>query len=299
LLTALFVLLRVVANPAANVFQKQLAQRAAHPLFIIGATHALLTLATLPILVAGAGTRSLTIGTAFWINMGVCAVLAVAGNVLLVYALRSSDLSVLGPINAYRAVLSLVLGVFLLGEVPTAFGLAGVLLIVAGSAVVVDRVPGQTHRTAVVRLFLEPGVQLRFGAMLLSATEAVFLKRAILLSSPVITFLVWAILGVPVAAVAIALLLRGEIGSQSARLHDEWRTYVWLALTTGSMQLATLLTFGALQVGYSLALFQLSTLISVFFGHRYFNERNVGRRLAGSAVMVVGAVLIVALGRRS
>jgi drug/metabolite transporter (DMT)-like permease len=299
LLTALFVLLRVVANPAANVFQKQLAQRAAHPLFIIGATHALLTLATLPMFAAGAGTRSLTLGAAFWINMGVCAVLAVAGNVLLVYALRSSDLSVLGPINAYRAVLSLVLGVFLLGEVPTAFGLAGVLLTVAGSAVVVDRVPGQTHRTAVVRLFLEPGVQLRFGAMLLSATEAVFLKRAILLSSPVITYLFWTILGLPVAAVAIALLLRGEIGSQSARLRDEWRTYVWLALTTGSMQLATLLTFGALQVGYSLALFQLSTLISVFFGHRYFNERNVGRRLAGSAVMVVGAVLIVALGRRS
>jgi drug/metabolite transporter (DMT)-like permease len=115
----------------------------------------------------------------------------------------------------------------------------------------------------------------------------------------VITFLFWAILGLPVAAVAIALLLRGGIGDQSVRLRDEWRTYVWLALTTGAMQLATLLTFGALQVGYSLALFQLSTLISVFFGHRYFNERNVGRRLAGSAVMVVGAVLIVALGRRN
>lgn len=299
MLTALFVLLRVAANPAANVFQKQLAQRAAHPLFIIGITHALLTLATLPILAAGAGTRSLALAPAFWINISVCAVLAVAGNVLLVYALRSSDLSVLGPINAYRAVLSLALGVFLLGEVPTAFGLAGVLLIVAGSAVVVDRVPGQTHRTALGRLFLEPGVQLRLGAMLLSATEAVFLKRAILLSSPVITFLFWAILGLPVAAVAIALLLRGGIGDQSVRLRDEWRTYVWLALTTGAMQLATLLTFGALQVGYSLALFQLSTLISVFFGHRYFNERNVGRRLAGSAVMVVGAVLIVILGRRS
>jgi drug/metabolite transporter (DMT)-like permease len=239
------------------------------------------------------------LATAFWVDMGICAVLAVAGNALLVYALRASDLSVLGPINAYRAVLSLVLGVFLLGEVPTAFGLAGVLLIVAGSVVIVDRVEGQPDRTAVVRLFREPGVQFRFAAMFLSATEAVFLKRAVLLSSPVITFLFWSILGFPVAAAAIAILLRGKIADETARLVHHWRTYVWLALTTGTMQLATLLTFGALQVGYSLALFQLSTLISVFLGHRYFHERNIGRRLVGSAVMVAGAVLIVALGGRS
>lgn len=299
MLTALFVLLRVVANPAANVFQKQLAQRAAHPLFIIGVTHALLALVALPLLAADVGARSVALGAAFWVDMGICAVLAVAGNVLLVYALRSSDLSVLGPINAYRAVLSLAMGVFLLGEVPTAFGLAGVLLIVAGSSVIVDRVPGQSHGTAVLRFFREPGVRLRFAAMFLSATEAVFLKRAVLLSSPVTTFLYWVILGLPVAAAAIALLLRREMGEESARLRHHWRTYLWLALTTGSMQLATLLTFGALQVGYSLALFQLSTLISVFLGYRYFQERNIGRRLVGSAVMVVGAVLIVALGRRS
>ena len=299
MLTALFVLLRVVANPAANVFQKQLTQRAAHPLFIIGVTHALLTVATLPILAAGAGARSLALGTAFWANMGICAVLAVSGNVVLVFALRSSDLSILGPINAYRAVLGLVMGVYLLGEVPTAYGLAGVLLIVAGSSVVVDRVPGQRAGTAVLRLFREPGVRLRFAAMFLSATEAVFLKRAVLLSTPAITFLFWAILGFPVAAAAVALLLHGEVGEELGRFRRQWRRYGWLAFATGSMQLATLLTFGALQVGYSLALFQLSTLVSVFLGYRYFRERNIGRRLAGSAVMVVGAVLIVTLGRRS
>lgn len=50
MLTGLYVAARIVANPFSNVFQKQLAQRSADPLFIIGATHALLTLATLPLL---------------------------------------------------------------------------------------------------------------------------------------------------------------------------------------------------------------------------------------------------------
>jgi drug/metabolite transporter (DMT)-like permease len=295
MLTALFVLARIVANPVSNVFQKRLAQRAANPVFIIGATHALLTLAALPFL---AGARPLELGAAFWANMVICAVLAVTGNVLLVYALRSSDLSILGPINAYKAVLSLALGVFLIGEVPTAFGLAGVLLILVGSYFVVDRAPDQSHGNAFMQFLRERGVQLRLAALAFSATEAVFLKRAVLHSSPVITFLFWSILGLPIAAAAIMLLLRGSVGQETLRLRHHWRTYLWLAITTGLMQLTTLLTFDRLQVGYSLALFQLSTLISVFLGYRYFQERSIRRRLFGSAVMVAGAALIVALGRR-
>ena len=45
MLTALFVVARIVANPVSNVFQKKLTQRSANPLFIIGATDGLLTLA--------------------------------------------------------------------------------------------------------------------------------------------------------------------------------------------------------------------------------------------------------------
>lgn len=59
------------------------------------------------------------------------------------------------------------------------------------------------------------------------------------------------------------------------------------------MQLTTLFTFGKLQVGYSLALFQLSSLISVFLGYRYFQESNIRKRLAGSCIMIAGAALII------
>jgi drug/metabolite transporter (DMT)-like permease len=64
------------------------------------------------------------------------------------------------------------------------------------------------------------------------------------------------------------------------------------------MQLATLLTFRDLQVGYALALFQLSTLVSVLLGQRYFAERNIRERFIGSVVMAAGATLIVLLGHR-
>ena len=292
--TGLFIVARIVTNPVSNVFQKQLAQRGANPLFIIAATHALLTLVAIPLV---AGMRWCDLAAAFWTNMAVCTVLAVAGNALLVAALKRSDLSVLGPVNAYKAVLSLGLGVFLLGEIPTVCGALGVFLILAGSYFVVDRAPGQPHRSAFMLFVRDRGIQLRLAALVCSATEAVFLKRAILHATPLTTFLFWSILGLPVAAAAVALLGRGTAGKQLRRLGHHWRTYLWLALTTGLMQAATLFTFGKLQVGYSLALFQLSTLLSVFLGHRYFAERNIGRRLVGSLIMVAGAVLIVTFGR--
>ena len=292
-LTSLAIAARIIANPFSNVFQKRLASRAADPLFVIGATHGLLTL---PCLLLVPWTTAA--GPAFWTNITISAALAVSGNVLLVYALRSGDLSMLGPINAYKAFVSLVLGIFLLREVPTLVGLAGMGLILAGSVIVFatgtsgeaqvqsgeSRMPGWTR---------DPGVRFRFAALGLSATEAVFLKRALLASTPLTAFVFWSVLGLPIAAVAIATLVRADVAQQTVLLRGQWRTCLWLALTTGVMQLTTLYTFGRLQVGPSLALFQLSSLISVLLGYHYFQEQHIRRRLLGAAVMVAGAAMIV------
>lgn len=289
----LIVAARVVANPVSNVFQKRLAAHTVDPLFVIGGTHVILAvpcILLLPWIVHG--------GAAFWTNIGVASALAVGGNVLLVYALRSGDLSVLGPINAYKALVSLVLGIFLLREVPSVMALAGMLLILSGSAFVFTggadvAGPESRGRRRIPRWFRDPGIRFRFVALALSATEAVFLKRALLLSSPLTAFVLWSILGLPIAALAIAALRRNEVRAQAALFGVQWRTYTALAATTGIMQLTTLFAFGRLQVGPALALFQLSALVSVFLGYRYFQERHVGRRLLGAAVMVAGAALIV------
>ena len=184
----------------------------------------------------------------------------------------------------------------MIGEVPNAVGLAGVVLILSGSYFVVDRKEGQPYRRALVQFFRERGVQYRFAALVCSASEAVFLKRAVLQSSPLLAFFLWCALGLLVALASVAILLRGQVREEIKRLPQHSSTYVWLAVTTGLMQVTTLLTFDVMQVGYSLALFQLSTLFSVFLGYRYFQERNIPRRLFGSVLMITGAVIIAALG---
>jgi drug/metabolite transporter (DMT)-like permease len=287
---------RVAAGPVANAIQKGLTQRSSHPLAVVAGTHALLAAVCLPFVL----WRSWPTATAFWVNMAVAALLAVLGNTLLVRALEQGDLSVLGPLNAYKPVVSVVVAALLLGETPTLAGGAGILLIVAGSYVVLAGERAATwDGCAFARFARRDGVRLRFAALAVSATEAVFLKRAMLAASPLAAFVAWCVLGLIVAAAALALARRVHVGREVAAARASAGTYVALAAATGVMQLTTVLAFGAMQVGYALALFQLSALVSVFLGHRYFRERDVRRRLAGAAVMVAGAALIVALGGRT
>ena len=69
-----------------------------------------------------------------------------------------------------------------------------------------------------------------------------------------------------------------------------------LFVTVGITQMASNVALERLPVGYALALFQTSALLSVLFGYRFFREQDISRKLIGAAVMVTGAVLFVLLG---
>jgi drug/metabolite transporter (DMT)-like permease len=284
----LIVLLRIVSNPFSNVFQKILTRKGSDPLFVIAAVHTLLAPVCLPIVLLHA--RGLS--HSFWINIAIVAVLTVLGNALLVAAMRLSDLSVLGPINAYKAVVSLLPGMLLLGEVPGRAGMAGIALIVAGSYFVVEKTPGQARRNLLVRFFAERGIQLRLAALVVSAVEAVFLKKALQASSPLITFAYWAVLGFAAAVVAVAAMLARNLPHELEAMRINRTTFALLATTTGVMQFCTILSFQGLKVGCALALFQTSTLLTVVLGWRVFRERNVAERLLGAAIMGAGATMI-------
>ena len=61
----------------------------------------------------------------------------------------------------------------------------------------------------------------------------------------------------------------------------------------GTMQLSTNYVFSHIQVSYGLALFQLSAIISVVLGWRYFNEAHILKKLIGTAIMVIGAAILI------
>jgi drug/metabolite transporter (DMT)-like permease len=302
----LAVAVRILANPFSNVFQKILTRQSANPFVILCVTHALLSLACAPVFLFIA----MPVTRGFWISISICALLAVAANGLIIQALSLSDLSVLGPINAWKPVVSLLPSLLLLREVPGRGAMYGIALVVVGSYLIVDGGLQRPLRNFRVRFLMDRGIQCRFAALVLSAIEAVFLKNALRDSSPAATFVWWSFLGFVASGAVIAAwsvinrraapviagcraTLTPQMRREAAMLPGNRRTCLLLAATTGLMQFCTIVTLDRLQVGNALALFQTSALISVILGRKVFDEPHFLRRITGAAVMVAGAALII------
>lgn len=50
-----------------------------------------------------------------------------------------------------------------------------------------------------------------------------------------------------------------------------------------------------MNVSYALALFQLSAILSVILGWKYFRETDLKKKLLGSAIMGAGAAILILL----
>lgn len=133
LLAVWAVSLRILSNSLSNVLQKRLTAERQHPLVINLVTYLLLSLPALGLVrredLAGIGWPFI----GYTLLTGLTGAL---GNGYLVRALQAGDLSVLGPVNAWKSVIGMVTAFLLMGEVPGWGGMAGILLMIGGSYVV-------------------------------------------------------------------------------------------------------------------------------------------------------------------
>ena len=288
LLTSIAVILRILSNPVANVFQKHLTNSGHHPLVVNFLAY--LGLSVLCAAIAFFTSWS-QLPSQFWIYSALGGIAGALGNGFLVKALQKGELSVLGPINAYKSVVGIIVGIFLLREIPNVWGTLGTALIIGGSYFVLDT----TKEKFSWALLKKPEIQYRIWAMMLTAIEAVFIKKVILASDVSTSFLSWCWFG---ALFSFLLLLFNNVSltADVKRLTTPAiSNYIFLILCIGSMQLTTNFVLGHMSVGYALALFQLSTIVSVLLGHRIFKEENIHKKLIGTAIMIIGSVVIILL----
>lgn len=288
LLIAGAVILRILSNPFANVFQKQLTAKKNHPLMVNFLSYLMLSLVCILIAIRIKWTE---LPVSFWYFSVLSGIAGAVGNGFLVKALQKGDLSVLGPVNAYKSVIGIIGGVLLLHEIPNIWGMIGIGLIIYGSYFVLDT----TDERFSWALLRKKEIQFRIWAMILTAIEAVLIKRIILVSSPTIAFVSWCWFGAFFAFVLLKVY-RIDLKIEFRKItRTHLKKYVLLIACVGTMQYTTNYAFDHLPVGYALSLFQLSILVSVLLGHRIFKELGIRKKLIGSAIMVVGSILIILL----
>jgi drug/metabolite transporter (DMT)-like permease len=281
------ILLRVTLSVSANAIQKRLLLDGARVNQTWILTYALMLG---PAALAAAFRPGGGGGPAFWRDILIGGGLDAIGNLAMVAALRGTDLSIFGPLNALRPILALFAGWIFLGEQPTPAGLAGIGIVFLGALVLF----GGKRESAqpIARKELLKMLFLRTAGLSLGTIGAVFLKRAASVSSPEMTVAAWILCGL-IVLIAYALFRQPDALPDLAPAMRQHR--LWLSIHAAVfvvMQWLTIVIFQATLLAYAFVFFQLALVLQVIVGRVFFNEPAFVRRMIGAIIMSLGSGLV-------
>lgn len=276
----LAIIIRILTNSMSNVFQKKLSLEDENPVVVNFINYFILCIFSIPLIFL-ANIPITSINFIIYALLG--GLTGAICNCFMVLALKRGELSVLGPINSYKAIIGLIFGMIILHEFPNIFGLIGIALIIIGSYFILET----------PKAFLKKDIQYRIYALIFSAIEAVFIKKVIILSSITTSFITSSFLGA-IFSFIIMSIFSGKNFKIPSRKHTI--IYILTAICFGLMTFTTAYVFRYMNVGYALSLFQLSIIINVILGYKLFNEKNLLKKLIGSLIILIGSATIMIYG---
>lgn len=277
----LFILIRIFSNPIANSFQKKLADSISS-ITINFYTYLFLSIGCL-----------LNINKLIEYNYNkefitlvfIAGFLCTIGMICMIKAVNIGELSVIGPINSYKSVISLIIAFFLLGEIPNFYGIIGIILIIIGSRYIFLEDGSKFS----LNILNRKDIQLRFLAMTLTGVEAVILKKIILISSVEICYSFWCFMGLFWSVILLILSKKQYFIKNIKNLF----LILIISICLGLMQYSTNYVFEKMHVGLALAIFQLSSIVTIIFGYKFFHESNLKTKLIGCIIMIIGSCFII------
>lgn len=280
LLNIIAILFRIFSNSFSNVFQKKLTKSGEAATCINCINYILMSLISIPLLLL---VNFSLITPEFWLYAIAGGITGAIGNCFMVLALKQGELSVLGPINSYKAIVGMIFGIFLLHEYPNIYGVLGIGLIIIGSYFILES----------PKALLRKDTQYRIYALIFTAIEAVFIKKVIILSSIASSFIISSFLGAIFSYLIMRIL-------ENEKLHIPTKKnsimYISTTLCFAIMTFTTAYVFKYMNVGYALSLFQLSIILNVILGYKLFNEKKLIKKLLGSLIILIGSAAILIFG---
>ncbi|TAL23616.1 MAG: DMT family transporter [Nitrospirae bacterium] len=211
--------------------------------------------------------------------------------VLYIKALKVSPLSLTLPFLALTPVFLIFISYFIVGEVVTPMGGAGIFFIAAGGYML--------NISAIKKGIFEPfksitkekGSIFMICVALLYSITASFGKKAIEHSSPLF-FAITYFIALTVFFAPFAFWMgRNELKSflREKKFKGLFLPGIFYAVMAASHMLAMKLT----KVAYMISVKRLSLIIGIAYGYFLFKEENIRERLFGAILMFIGFVIIV------
>ncbi len=282
LLTIIFLIIRIISNPIANMYQKKLSENVSSSV-INFYTYLILSIICIPF--CSKYMHFSSYNKEVWLSVIIAGLMCALGTVFLIKAVNKGELSVIGPINSYKSIIGLISGFILLKELPSFIDFIGILLIITGSYFIFDT----TNEGFTFKLFKRKDIQYRIAALVLTGIEAAILKNIILMTSVEECFIFWCLSGLFWSFI-IVLASRKKLYIKEKKYYI---TIFYIAICLSLMQYSTNYVFNNINVGSALALFQLSSIITVILGYKVFRESDIMKKTAGTIIMITGSCLII------
>lgn len=211
------------------------------------------------------------------------------GFILYMKAIKISPLSLTVPYLAFTPVFMIFTGFVFLGEVPGIQGVAGIVMICMGGYVLNLDLDTFTLLAPIRAVFQEKGSMVMLLVAFIFSFAAVIGKVAILHSSAVyfsVTFFT-----VFNLVMFFLLLLMKKISMENLLKYK-----VKGLLIGGAMFFHALfhcLSISLAKAAYMISIKRLSILFGVIYGGVFFDEKNMGMRMAGAVLMFLGSMMIL------
>lgn len=219
-------------------------------------------------------------------------ILNIVATILVFKSIKRGEISLVAPLLSFVPAFAVVTSFLMLGELPTWWGLLGILIIIIGSYVLHRDSFAESLGTT-YRRFLNSraGLYMLIVAAIFSVS-ANFDKMA-------------ALTGTPLFASAIIDLILGAaliILSPLDKTHTVRRSIIKPAVILWFIPLGLLFAVGTWAqntaftleiVPYVSAVVRTSAILTIFYGRYIFGEGHIRWRLLGAAIMLGGTILLV------
>lgn len=208
---------------------------------------------------------------------------------LIVKAAQISELSVSMPMLSLTPLFLILTSYLMINELPTFYGIIGIILIVIGSYVVNIRNNQKGFMQPLFHLFRNKGsLYVIIVAFIWSITANLF-KIGILNSNPIFfTAIVHSVITITMLP-TLFYNFKGKI----AEIKSNFKKIFLLGFSSAFMSATGAYAMLTAIVPYFISLKRSGVLFSIFFGYFMFNEKNIRNALIGAVIMIIGGMLIM------
>ncbi|MAF89336.1 MAG: DMT family transporter [archaeon] len=229
------------------------------------------------------------IGGQFYSSIIVTGILNTFAVALYFRTLKTTDISLSLPMLSFSPLFLIATSFLILGEFPSYVGMGGIVLIVSGSYVINMSTDHKGLLYPIQQILSNKGVLDMLGVAFIFSIAANYNKIAVLNSDPMLSsagiFLI----------TAVPFLIYSKTGRRKL-VGSYKKLWKWI-LTTGIVLSLTAVFINAAMtleiVPYVVSMKRLAVLFAVIFGGVVFREKNIGRRLLGTLIMLAGAIIII------